>query len=130
MMQLELVTAEAVKYKGSASQVILPGVMGEMGILSSHSPLVTMLDPGIVRVDTASGEQLRYVVSQGFATVADDDVVCLVDAALEPNEVKVEEVKTRLAQLETELAASPNALERTRMEIRFLKAQLQLVGSV
>ena len=130
MMQLELVTAEALKYKGAAQQVLLPGVMGEMGILTSHSPLVTMLDPGIVRVDTPSGEQIRYVVSQGFATVANDEVVCLVDAALEPKEVKVEEVKTRLAVLETELAASPNALERTRMEIRFLKAQLQLVGSV
>ena len=130
MMQLELVTAEALKYKGAAQQVLLPGVMGEMGILTSHSPLVTMLDPGIVRVDTPSGEQIRYVVSQGFATVANDEVVCLVDAALEPKEVKVEEVKTRLAALETELAASPNALERTRMEIRFLKAQLQLVGSV
>ena len=126
-MHLELVTAEAVKFKGECRQVILPGVMGEMGILSSHAPLVSMLDPGVVRVDTSEG-QLRYVVSQGFATVSGDEVVCLVDAALEPKEVKVEEVKARIVVLESELASSPTALDRTRTELRFLQAQLKLAG--
>jgi F-type H+-transporting ATPase subunit epsilon len=126
-MELELVTAEAVKYKGSCSQVILPGALGEMGVLPAHEPLVTMLEPGLVRVDTDKGN-VRYVVSAGFATVAHDHVICLVDAALEAEEIKVEAVNQKIAKLESEVAGLPEVPLRTRTELKFLKAQLRLAG--
>jgi F-type H+-transporting ATPase subunit epsilon len=130
MVTLEVVTAEAIKFKGEATQVTVPGVMGEMGILSSHAPLVSMLEPGLVKIFQPSGQNLHYVVSQGFVTVEGNKVVCLVDAALTAAEVDVEKTKARLEEIRTELAASPSHLERNRNEMKYLQSQLALVGAV
>ena len=124
-MRVELITAEAAKYEGECRQVILPGVGGEMGLLPGHVALVSMTDPGIIRIDLNKGE-LHYAVSQGFVTVSNDVVVILVDAALELKDVKTEEVRNRLYELESGMANEANVPDRTRTEVKFLRAQLAL----
>lgn len=80
-LSVQLVTPEAVFYEGQAHQVQLPGALGEMGILPSHAPLVSMLNAGTVRVMSREGTQI-FTVGEGFATIANNKVVCLVDSAI------------------------------------------------
>ena len=129
MLKVEVVTAEAVKYQGDARQVLLPGVNGEMGILSHHAPLVSMLNPGIVRVDGPEGNQTKFAVSQGFATVEGDKVICLVDAAFAADEVDSAKVYSKMDKLRGSHAANAAESERNQVELRFLQAQLDLVGA-
>jgi F-type H+-transporting ATPase subunit epsilon len=120
-LQVQVVTPEATKFSGNARQVILPGVLGEMGILPQHAPLVSMLQPGRVRVITAEGTRL-FAVAEGFATIANNQVVCLVDAAVAAEEIDATKLSARMAVVESEAGSS----DRARSELAYLRAQAEL----
>ena len=125
VLTVEVVTPEALKFTGQARQVQLPGVLGEMGVLPNHEPLVSMLNPGVVEVRSTEGNRI-FAVAQGFATIQNNKVVCLVDDAVEAGKVNTAKVTEEVARLERELAESND--ERTRNQLAFLKAQLSLKG--
>lgn len=125
VLTVEVVTPEALKFTGQARQVQLPGVLGEMGVLPNHEPLVSMLNPGVVEVRGTEGNRI-FAVAQGFATIQNNKVVCLVDDAVEAGKVNTAKVTEEVARLERELAESND--ERTRNHLAFLKAQLSLKG--
>ncbi len=81
-LTVQLVTPESVKYEGSARRVQLPAVQGEMGVLPHHVPLVTMLQAGRVEVISSEGNR-HFQVEAGFATIANNQLVVLVDSAEE-----------------------------------------------
>lgn len=126
-LRLEVVTPEELKYEGDATIVQLPGYMGEMGILPEHAPLVTMLKPGELMYRNAQGT-FHLAVDEGFATIAENKVVCLVDAALRPNQIKKDEATKRLAEAEGALKEAqdktPNNPLRTRAD--WFRTQLQV----
>ena len=125
VLTVEVVTPEALKFTGQARLVQLPGVLGEMGVLPNHEPMVTMLNPGIVEVRAPEGT-MTFAVAQGFATIANNKVACLVDDAVEAGKVDTAKVTEQVGKLERELAESND--ERTRNHLAFLKAQLSLKG--
>lgn len=125
VLTVEVVTPEALKFTGQARQVQLPGVLGEMGVLPNHEPLVSMLNPGVVEVRGTEGTRV-FAVAQGFATIQNNKVVCLVDDAVEAGKVNTAKVTEEVARLERELTESND--ERTRNQLAFLKAQLSLKG--
>jgi F-type H+-transporting ATPase subunit epsilon len=124
VLTVEVVTPEALKFTGQARLVQLPGVMGEMGVLPNHEAMVTMLNPGIVEVRSTEGPTRTFAVAQGFATIANNKVACLVDDAVEAGKVDTARVTEQVSRLERELAESND--ERTRNQLAFLKAQLSL----
>lgn len=125
VLTVEVVTPEALKFTGQARLVQLPGVLGEMGVLPNHEPLVSMLNPGVVEVRGLEGNRI-FAVAQGFATIQNNKVVCLVDDAVEAGKVNIAKVTEDIARLERELVESND--ERTRNQLAFLKAQLSLKG--
>jgi F-type H+-transporting ATPase subunit epsilon len=110
-------------FSGDAEFVVLPGVMGELGIYPRHSPLVTQIKPGAVRIKApgADEEQIVYVQG-GFLEVQPEVVTVLSDTAIRAHdldEAKALEAKKRaeeamqnktskeeIATAEGELAAS------------------------
>lgn len=124
-LTVQVVTPEATKFTGEALRVQLPGVMGQMGVLPSHTPLVSMLQPGVVEVVSREGKKI-FAVAEGFATIANDQVVCLVDDAVEAGQVDSAKVTAKIADLERTLTDDDNP--RTRAQIAFLQAQLSLKG--
>lgn len=77
----EIVSAEASIFSGEVEQVIASGIMGELGILPGHAPLLTELQPGPVRVIHDGGEEEHYYVTGGFLEVQPDVVSVLADTA-------------------------------------------------
>lgn len=122
-LNVQVVTPEATKFSGAARQVQLPGVLGEMGVLPQHAPLVTMLEPGRVRVMTSDGVQ-QFAVAEGFATIANNEVVCLVDAAVAESEVDRAKVAARIAEVERLLTEDNSP--RLRSELAYLRTQAAL----
>ena len=84
-----------------------------------------MLNPGVVEVRGVEGNRI-FAVAQGFATIQNNKVVCLVDDAVEAGKVNTAKVTEEVARLERELVESND--ERTRNHLAFLKAQLSLKG--
>ena len=65
-IRLDIVSAEKELFSGDCEAVFAPGMMGELGIMPRHSPLVTRLKPGTVRAQMAGGEEQSFYVSGGI----------------------------------------------------------------
>src|SRR5690554_4958286 len=77
----EIVSAEAAIFSGEVEQLVASGIMGDLGILPGHAPLLTELQPGPVRVIHDGGQEENFYVSGGFLEVQPDVVTILADAA-------------------------------------------------
>ena len=96
-IRLDIVTAEQKVYSEEVDMVIAPGVEGQLGILPHHTPLMTTLQAGELRVKKG-GEEVFLAITGGFLEVRPDRVVVLADAAERADEIDVaraEEAKRR-----------------------------------
>lgn len=99
-IRCEIVSQDRIVYSGDADMVILPGGDGVMGILPHHTPLLTVLQYGIIRVREGSQESV-FTVAGGVAEVQPDQVTVLADAAENINEInlqRAEEARVRAEQ--------------------------------
>ena len=100
LFQCDIVTAEQQFYSGKVESVVVPGKLGELGIYAGHSPLITKLKPGVVRLSFESlrGEKLKadshqdqsegiYYVSGGFLEVVPGSVTVLAEQALRGKDI-------------------------------------------
>src|SRR3989304_1911508 len=78
--RLEIVTAEKEVYADDVELLVAPGVEGELGILPYHAPLMTMLQPGELRI-RKGGEEILMCVGGGFLEVRPDKAIILADTA-------------------------------------------------
>ncbi len=87
-IKLEIVTAERLIYSEDVNMVVAPGVMGYLGILPHHAPLMTMLQPGELRIKKESGE-IALAVTGGFMEVRPEKILVLADAAERAEEIDI-----------------------------------------
>jgi F-type H+-transporting ATPase subunit epsilon len=97
----EIISQDRIVYQGDADLVNLPTVSGQLGILPNHSPLLTKLEYGIIRV-RHDGNELIFTVAGGIVEVQPDQVTILADAAErleEIDEQRAEAAKSRAQEL-------------------------------
>lgn len=92
-IRCEIVSQDRVVYQGDADIVVLPGAAGVMGVLPHHSPLLTVLQYGVITVRTAK-EELIFTVAGGVAEVQPDQVTVLADAAENIQEIDVQRAES------------------------------------
>lgn len=81
-LKLEIVTPEAKIFSQDVEMVFVPAVDGELGILPKHIPLMTMIKPGELRVNS-KGQDTFMAVGEGFVEVTGESVTVLTDMAVE-----------------------------------------------
>jgi F-type H+-transporting ATPase subunit epsilon len=132
-LHVDIVSAEKSIYSGEVEMVLAPAIMGEVGILPGHTPLLTRLAPGEVRVKLANNEEEAFYVSGGLLEVQPKLVTVLSDTALRAHDLDEaavlkakqaaeEQLKDRSAQIDyakvqaeyAELAAQLRAIQRLR----------------
>ena len=123
---LEIITPEKQFYVGPASGLVMPALDGEYGVQPGHEPIVTAIEPGLVRFQ-ADGRWNEVVVSDGFAEVMPDYVILLVSSAGRPEEIDLaraarakERAEERLRQNQSvrEYHLSKAALARAMARLR------------
>ena len=116
-LQVDVVSAEEQIFSGEAKFVALPGENGELGILPRHTPLITRIRPGAVRIERAdNGEEEFIFVAGGILEVQPGTVTVLADTAIrgkDLDEAKAAEAK-KLAE---------EAMKNASSDIDFAKAQ-------
>ncbi len=129
-LSFEIVTAEGVVHSDEVDLLVVPGIDGEMAILPSHAPLMTMLQPGelIVR---KGGEDTSIFVSGGFFELMNDKVTILADSAERVEEIDItraEEAKKRAeekmglrTQIDIDAARAEAALRRSLMRLKVVE---------
>ena len=80
MLRVSVISPERVLFEGEAQSVVAPAFDGEVGILSQHAPMMTLLGRGVLRLVGSAGEQ-RFAVEGGFLQVADDEVRVVTERA-------------------------------------------------
>jgi F-type H+-transporting ATPase subunit epsilon len=79
-LEVDLVADDGTIWSGQARQVSAPAADGEIGILAGHTPVLTILRRGELRVKSSDGEVLRWTVEGGFLSVDSDQVTVVVDS--------------------------------------------------
>ncbi|MBX9243954.1 F0F1 ATP synthase subunit epsilon [Actinotalea ferrariae] len=81
-LEVDLVAADRSVWTGEARMVSAPAADGEIGILPGHSPVLTVLRPGTVRITPVEGGSTHVVrIDSGFMSVDSDHVTVVVDTA-------------------------------------------------
>jgi F-type H+-transporting ATPase subunit epsilon len=80
MLTVSVISPERTLFEGAATFVVAPAFDGEVGILTNHAPMMTLLGRGTLRVQSASGTE-RFAVEGGFLQVADNQVRVVTERA-------------------------------------------------
>lgn len=117
-LQIELVAADRVVWSGQASEVLARTVAGDLGVLSGHAPLLSLLVPGVVEIKPLEGDVVRAAVAEGFLSVADNHVSILSEDAFLASEIDITAVN---AELEAARAAEDeDAVRRAEAKLRLV----------
>ena len=82
MLRVSVISPERVLYEGEVRGVVAPAFDGEVGILTGHAPMMTLLGRGVLRLDGGAGDgPQRFRVAGGFLQVADDQVRVVTEQA-------------------------------------------------
>jgi F-type H+-transporting ATPase subunit epsilon len=122
-IHVDVVSAEEQIFSGEAEFVALPGEAGELGIYPKHTPLITRIRPGAVRIQVAGGGEEFVFVAGGILEVQPNGVTVLADTAIrgaDLDEAKAQQAK----QAAEELMQSQDA------QIDYAKAQAELASAI
>ena len=130
-LRVEIVSAERQIWEGEAHSVIAPALLGEIGIFPRHTPLITKLKPGEIRVDVVneSDEQVFYV-SGGVLEVQPRQVFILSDTAMrgtEIDEAKAEEAYRLAQQAYKDRKPDMDSTVALQKDLAEAEAQLRLI---
>jgi F-type H+-transporting ATPase subunit epsilon len=127
---IEIVTPLEKVYKGEAEFVKLRTIVGDMGILAKHAPLVSELVMGEMIIRTEDKNEEKYFVSGGFLEISKDKTIILADEAINIKNIDVvqaqkeaEELKARMAKMkeEKDLAQAEKSLQESLMKVQLGK---------
>src|SRR3954468_2648163 len=118
-IHVDVVSAEEEIFSGEARFVALPGEAGELGIYPRHTPLITRVKPGSVRIERADGSEEFVFIAGGILEVQPNRVTVLSDTAIRGKDL--DEEKANEAQRHAE-----EALRNAKTEIDLARAQSEL----
>ena len=126
-IHVDVVSVEESVYSGEARFVALPGEIGELGIYPRHTPLITRIKPGSVRIEKADGSEEFIFVAGGILEVQPDRVTVLSDTAIRGKDLDEEKAnEARMAAQEAVKNANSDIdLAKATSELAVMAAQLQ-----
>ena len=130
-IHVDVVSAEESIYSGEAEFIVLPGVDGELGIYPHHTPLLTQIKPGAVRIKVPNeAEETLVFVQGGFLEVQPNVVTVLADTAIRAHDL--DEAKALEAKSKAEDAMrsklSAEEIAKAQAELASAAAQLQAIS--
>lgn len=124
--QCDIVSAQNAIWSGQAAQVFATGVSGELGIYPRHTPLITQLKPGPVRVVDAAGEEQFFFVGGGIIEVQPHIVTVLADTAMRGADLDATAAQKAKEEAEREIANRTGELEVAEAQAKLMEAVAQL----
>jgi F-type H+-transporting ATPase subunit epsilon len=128
-IHVDIVSAEEQIYSGPAEMVYAPAVMGEVGIAPRHTPLISPLKPGEVRLDIGGGKEEFFFISGGIREVQPHVVTVLSDTAIRADDLDEAAALEAKKRAEAALADQKSDLDvaKARAEIAAAAAQIAAI---
>jgi F-type H+-transporting ATPase subunit epsilon len=127
-IRVDVVSAESLIFSGEAKFIALPGESGELGILPGHTPLITKIRPGSVRIEKTDGGEEFVFVAGGILEIQPNAVTVLADTAIrgaDLDEAKASEAKRRA---EEQMATRTSDIEFAQAQSELAVAAAQLAA--
>ena len=131
-MHLDIVSAEEEIFSGNVKNIIAAAMMGEVGIYPKHTPMITPLKPGEVKIITEQDEEMLFFISGGVIEVQPDIVTVLADTAIrgeDLDEAKAEESKKRAEEALADKSDNIDAA-KALAELAQAAAQLKMIETI
>lgn len=126
-LKIRVITPERIVWNTSADAVMLPSISGQLGILTSHAPLITSLDIGVLRLKL--GETWKpIIVLGGFAEVEDDEVTVLVNGVEEVISGDVNLAKSALEQASKQLENATTDKEKIQASLNLKRVTARVLA--
>lgn len=125
-IQVDIVSAEGHIFSGQARMVFAPAKEGDLGILPRHAPLLTLLKPGEVRVQTPEGDEQPFYVGGGALEIQPDRVTVLADTALRAKDIDEAAALAAKQRAEETLRAHVDKVEQAEALAELARAAAQL----
>ncbi len=122
ILKVDVVSAEKSLYSGEAKFVVLPGESGELGILPGHTPLITRIRPGLVKVVHEDNSEESFFVAGGLLEVQPDHVTVLSDTAIRGEDLDEQKADEARAKAREALA---NAKDHA--DIAVVEAEIEML---
>ena len=119
---LDIVTLKKVSFSEAITSVNAPGTEGYFSILANHTPFVSSLKPGVIRVTRENGETLSFSTSGGFLMTDGEKVILLADAVERPDEIDVSRAQAAKERAEKRLAERTPEIDVDRARAALLRA--------
>jgi F-type H+-transporting ATPase subunit epsilon len=103
---VRVLSPDGVVWEGAATMVVAPSVLGEVGILPRHAPLIAFLRIGETRIKTLEETEVVLATSEGYLSVEEDQVLVLVEQAEDAASIDRARAEAALRQAEEALAAA------------------------
>ena len=122
----DIVSAEESMFEGKVEFISLTGTLGELGIYPGHTPLLSEVKPGPVRLRMESGEEDIFYVSGGFLEVQPHKVILMADTALRAADLNEASAEEASRQAEQAMADRSSEFEYSRAAGQLAEAAAQL----
>ena len=128
-MHLDIVSAEEEIFAGTVKNLSAAAMMGEVGIFPKHTPMITPLKPGEIKVITEDDEEKVFFISGGVLEVQPEIVTVLADTAIRGEDLDEERAMEaeRLAQEAMKNSSSDVDTAKAKSELLQAAAQLRLI---
>ena len=124
--QCDIVSAQNEIWSGQAAQVFATGVSGELGIYPRHTPLITQLKPGPVRVVDVEGVEQFFFCGGGIIEVQPHMVTVLADTAMRGEDIDATAAQKAREEAEREIADRTGEMEVAEAQAKLAEAIAQL----
>ena len=117
-VEFELVSPERLLLSAQVDMVVVPGAEGDFGVLPRHSPLISTLRPGVIRVFEGREVKQRIFVAGGFAEVTPERCTVLAEEAVPVGEIDTAKVDQQIKDLGEDMADAKTDEEKAAIALR------------
>lgn len=131
-LYLEIVTPSKIIFSGNVEKVTVPGELGSFQILFNHAPIMSNLTIGEVKVETETGEVIRFAVDSGFVFVLKNRITIVSDSLVSASEINVKNVQEELLKLKEEIKEKRKFgnVETLEIKIAQLENRIKIASKV
>ena len=129
---VEVLTPEGEAFNDDVEMVSTRTVIGSIGILANHQPLLAMLDPTELRLYKSESDITSFAQGEGYLQVVNNEVLVLVEEAVPPDELNRSDIESKLREAQQGAeSAEPDSEEQKRYErnVKRYEAFLEVAGS-
>jgi F-type H+-transporting ATPase subunit epsilon len=132
VLKIRVIGPDRVIFEGEASSIQYPGGDGLYGILRGHAPMITTVEPGLLRIKDESGKEDVIALARGFVSICKDEIEFAVDAGEQATEIDMDRAQSaaeRARELIKSGTTGPGEHDLVRAQYALMRAMARLKAS-